>query len=415
VSESPHVVIVGGGFGGLWAARALRKAPVRITLVDRRNHHLFQPLLYQVATAALNPSDIAAPIRSILRNQKNALVLFAEATGIDVPGKRVILDDGALAYDHLILATGATHSYFGHDEWAAHAPGLKTLEDAIGIRRRVFLAYESAEREDDPARRREWLTFVVIGAGPTGVEMAGSLSEIARHSMPDDFRRIDPRQARVILLEGMDRVLPPYPPVLSEKARRQLERLGVEVRTGARVTGIDANGVTIGDERIATHTVVWAAGVEASPLARSLGVPLDRAGRVKVRADLTIPDRDDVVVIGDLAAFEQDGKLVPGVSPAAMQEGEHAARNIERALRGEPRLPFRYWDKGSFATIGRGAAVGEILQKVRLSGVLAWLAWLVIHIFFLIGFRNRVFVLMHWAYSYVTYRRGARLITGHID
>jgi NADH dehydrogenase len=245
--------------------------------------------------------------------------------------------------------------------------------------------------------------------------MAGSLSEIARHSMPDDFRRIDPRQARVILLEGMDRVLPPYPPVLSEKARRQLERLGVEVRTGARVTGIDANGVTIGDERIATHTVVWAAGVEASPLARSLGVPLDRAGRVKVRADLTIPDRDDVVVIGDLAAFEQDGKLVPGVSPAAMQEGEHAARNIERALRGEPRLPFRYWDKGSFATIGRGAAVGEILQKVRLSGVLAWLAWLVIHIFFLIGFRNRVFVLMHWAYSYVTYRRGARLITGHID
>jgi NADH dehydrogenase len=414
VSE-PHVVIVGGGFGGLWAARALRKAPVRITLVDRRNHHLFQPLLYQVATAALNPSDIAAPIRSILRNQKNALVLFAEATGIDVPGKRVILDDGALTYDHLILATGATHSYFGHDEWAAHAPGLKTLEDAIGIRRRVFLAYEAAEREDDPARRREWLTFVVIGAGPTGVEMAGSLSEIARHSMPDDFRRIDPRHARVILLEGMDRVLPPYPPVLSEKARRQLERLGVEVRTGARVTGIDANGVTIGDERIATHTVVWAAGVEASPLARSLGVPLDRAGRVKVRADLTIPDRDDVVVIGDLAAFEQDGKLVPGVSPAAMQEGEHAARNIERALRGEPRLPFRYWDKGSFATIGRGAAVGEILQKVRLSGVLAWLAWLVIHIFFLIGFRNRVFVLMHWAYSYVTYRRGARLITGHID
>ena len=415
MSESPHVVIVGGGFGGLWAARALRKAPVRITLVDRRNHHLFQPLLYQVATAALNPSDIAAPIRSILRNQTNALVLLAEATAIDVPGKRVILDGGALAYDHLILATGATHSYFGHDEWAAHAPGLKTLEDAIGIRRRVFMAYEAAEREDDPARRREWLTFVVIGAGPTGVEMAGSLAEIARHSMPDDFRRIDPRQARVILLEGMDRVLPPYPPVLSEKARRQLERIGVEVRTGARVTGIDASGVTIGDERIATHTVVWAAGVEASPLARSLGVPLDRAGRVKVRADLTIPDRDDVVVIGDLAAFEQDGKLVPGVSPAAMQEGEHAARNIERVLRGEPRLPFRYWDKGSFATIGRGAAVGEILQKLRLSGFLAWLAWLVIHIFFLIGFRNRVFVLMHWAYSYITYRRGARLITGYID
>jgi NADH dehydrogenase len=406
-------VIVGGGFGGLWAARALRKAPVRITLVDRRNHHLFQPLLYQVATAALNPSDIAAPIRSILRSQKNVTVLLGEAKSIDVPGRRVVLEDGAIAYDHLILATGATHSYFGRDDWARFAPGLKSIEDALDIRRRVFLAYEAAEREDDPVRRKAWLTFVIIGAGPTGVEMAGALAEIARHSMPGDFRHIDPRQARVILLEGMDRVLPPYPTELSSKARHQLERLGVEVRTSARVSGIDAEGVLIGEERIPTHTVVWAAGVQASPLARSLGVPLDRAGRVKVRPDLTIPDHDEVMVIGDLAAAEQeDGKPVPGVSPAAMQEGEHAAHNIERALRGEPRLPFRYWDKGSFATIGRGAAVGEILGKFRLSGFLAWLAWLAIHIFFLIGFRNRVFVMMHWAYSYVTYRRGARLITG---
>ena len=408
----PHVVIVGGGFGGLWAARALRRAPVRVTLLDRRNHHLFQPLLYQVATAALNPSDIAAPIRSILRQQRNLTVLLGEATSIDVAGKRVVLADGALTYDFLILATGATHSYFGRDDWAQHAPGLKTIEDALEIRRRVFLAYEAAERETDPERRAAWLTFVIIGAGPTGVEMAGALAEISRYAMADEFRGIDPRRARVILVEGLDRVLPPYPALLSMQARKQLEQLGVEVRTGARVSEIDAGGVTIGTEHIAARTVVWAAGVQASPLARSLGVPLDRAGRVHVRPDLTIPDRDDVYVIGDLAAFEQDGKLVPGVSPAAMQEGEHAAANIARAVRGEARQPFRYWDKGSFATVGRGAAVGEMLGKLRLSGFVAWVAWLAIHIFFLIGFRNRLFVVLHWAYSYLTYRRGARLITG---
>jgi NADH dehydrogenase len=410
-SSVAHVVIVGGGFGGLWAARALKSAPVRVTLLDRRNHHLFQPLLYQVATAALNPSDIAAPIRQILRRQRNATVLLAEVTSVDLAARRVLLEGGELAFDFLILATGATHSYFGRDDWAAHAPGLKTIEDALEVRRRVFLAYEAAEREEDPERRRPWLTFVIIGAGPTGVEMAGSLAEIARHAMADDFRRIDPRQARVILVEGMDRVLPPYPAELSQKARRQLERLGVEVRTGARVSEIDADGVRIGDERIATRTVVWAAGVQASPLARSLGAPLDRAGRVRVRPDLTVPDHDRVYVIGDLASLEQDGKPVPGVSPAAMQEGEHAAANILRTLRGEPRASFRYWDKGSFATVGRGAAVGEVLGKLRLSGFIAWVAWLAIHIFFLIGFRNRVFVLLHWAYSYMTYRRGARLIT----
>jgi NADH dehydrogenase len=408
----PHVVIVGGGFGGLWAARALARDPVRVTLFDRRNHHLFQPLLYQVATAGLNPSDIAAPIRQILRRQRNATVLLGEVSRVDVSARRLATVEGLeIAYDYLILATGATHSYFGRDDWARHAPGLKTIEDALEIRRRVFLAFEAAEREDDPARRAPWLTFVIIGAGPTGVEMAGALAEIARHTLADDFRRIDPRRARVVLVEGMDRVLPPYPPPLSAKARRQLERLGVEVRTGARVSEIDAEGVRVGDEHLPARTVVWAAGVQASPLARSLGAPLDRAGRVRVRPDLTIPEREDVYVIGDLAAVEQDGRPVPGVSPAAMQEGVHAARNIRLSIEGRPREPFRYWDKGSFATIGRGAAVGEILGKLRLSGFVAWVAWLTIHIFFLIGFRNRVFVLLSWAYSYLTYRRGARLIT----
>jgi NADH dehydrogenase len=413
MTHTPHVVVVGGGFGGLWACRALRKAPVRVTLLDRRNHHLFQPLLYQVATASLNPADIAAPIRSILRAQKNVTVLLGEAASVDVGGRQLVLADGArLPYDFLVLATGATHSYFGRNEWAAHAPGLKTIEDALEIRRRVLLAYESAEREDDPERRRAWLTFVIVGAGPTGVEMAGALAEIARHALPGEFRHIDPGSARVVLLEGAPRVLPPYPEDLSARAKRQLERLGVEVRTGATVSGIDAQGVSVGDERIASRTVVWAAGVQASPLAASLGVPLDRAGRVKVSPDLTVPGRDDVYVVGDLALLEQDGRPIPGVSPAAMQEGEHAAHNIARTLAGAPREAFRYWDKGSFATVGRGAAVGEVLGRLRLSGFVAWVAWLAIHIFFLIGFRNRVFVMMHWAYSYITYKRGSRLITG---
>jgi NADH dehydrogenase len=408
---SPHVVVLGGGFAGLYAARALRRTPVRVTLVDRRNHHLFQPLLYQVATAALNPADIAEPIRSILRGQANATVLLAEARAIDLGARRVRLDQGELEYDFLIVATGATHSYFGHDAWESHAPGLKSIEDALEIRRRVFSAYEAAEREPDAERRRSLLTFVIIGAGPTGVELAGALAEIARHALADEFSRIDPRQARVLLLEGLERVLPPFPEELSAAARAQLERLGVEVRCGARVTGIDAEGVALGAERIPARTVLWAAGVQASPLARSLGAPLDRAGRVRVRADLTLPGHPEVFVIGDLATLEQDGKPVPGVAPAAMQQGRHAARVVGLALRGQERPPFRYVDKGNFATIGRGAAVGDVYGRFRISGFVAWLAWLGIHIFFLIGFRNRVLVLFHWAYSYLTYRRGSRLIT----
>jgi NADH dehydrogenase len=385
---------------------------VQVTLVDRRNHHLFQPLLYQVATAALNPADIAAPIRRILRRQANATVLLAEARAVEPAARRVRLDEGELAYDFLVVASGATHSYFGHDEWAVHAPGLKSIEDALEMRRRVFSAYESAEREGDDERRRALLTFAIIGAGPTGVELAGALAEISRHALADEFRRIDPSQARVLLLEGLERVLPTYPPELSLAARHQLEQLGVEVRTGARVTAIDAHGVTLGEERIAARTVLWAAGVLASPLARTLGVPLDRAGRARVQPDLSLPGHPEVFVVGDLAALEQDGKPVPGVAPAAMQQGRHAARSIARVLRGLPPEPFRYLDKGSFATIGRGAAVGDLFGRLRISGFVAWLAWLGIHIFFLIGFRNRVLVLFHWAYSYLTYRRGARLITG---
>jgi len=409
---SPHVVIVGGGFAGLYAARGLARSAVQVTLVDRRNHHLFQPLLYQVATAALNPADIAAPIRRILRRQSNVTVLLAEARAVDPDVRRVQLDDGELAYDYLVVATGATHSYFGHPEWEAHAPGLKSIEDALEIRRRVFSAYEAAEREGDAERRRALMTFAIIGAGPTGVELAGALAEISRHALADEFRRIDPSQARVVLLEGLYSVLPAYAAELSQAARAQLEHLGVEVRTGARVTAVDASGVTLGDERITARTVLWAAGVQASPLARTLGVPLDRAGRVRVEPDLSLPGHPEVFVVGDLAALEQDGKPVPGVAPAAMQQGRHAARSIARALRSQPAQAFRYLDKGSFATIGRGAAVGEVAGRIRISGLVAWLAWLTIHIFFLIGFRNRVLVLFHWAYSYLTYRRGARLITG---
>lgn len=411
--SNPRVVILGGGgFGGLYAAKALAREPVDLTLADRRNHHLFQPLLYQVATAALNPADIAAPIRSVLRRQRNARVILAAATAIEPVAKRVVLADGSIDYDYLILATGATHSYFGHADWAKSAPGLKSIEDALEIRRRVFTAYEAAERETDPERRRAWLTFAIIGAGPTGVEMAGALAEISRHSMEQDFRAIDPRAARVILIEAAPRVLPPYPEPLSAKTKQQLERLGVEVWTNTRVTGLDERGVSLGAERIAARTVLWAAGVQASPLARSLGAPLDAAGRVLVTPNLTIPGHDDLFVIGDLAALDQDGRRIPGVSPAAIQMGRHAALNIRRAIRGEPLVSFRYVDKGSFATIGRGAAVGDLYGKLRLSGFPAWLAWLGIHIFFLIGFRNRFLVLFQWAYSYLTYRRGARLITG---
>ncbi len=407
----PHVVIVGSGFGGLYAARALRKAPARITLVDRRNHHLFQPLLYQVATAALNPSDIAVPIRHIFSRQKNVSVLLAEAVSIDPAARKVVLAAGEIAYDQLILATGATHAYFGRDDWARFAPGLKTVEDALEIRRRVLLAFEYAEREHDPGRRRAWLAFVVIGAGATGAELAGAIAENARHALAKDFRAINPAEARVLLLEGADRVLPSFPPELSEKAKDQLIRLGVEVRTGARVTEIDEDGVSIGSERIEARTKIWAAGVAASPLARSLGVPLDRAGRVPVTPELTVPGRKEIFVIGDLAALQQDGKPVPGVAPAAIQEGRHAAKNLARALRGEPLLPFRYKDKGSLATLGRAAAVAAFPRANR-SGFVAWMAWLGVHIFFLIGFRNRVMVLLGWAWAYLTWQRGARLITG---
>jgi NADH dehydrogenase len=406
--DVPHVVIVGGGFGGLYAARTLAHVPARVTLIDRHNYHLFQPLLYQVATAALNPSDIAAPIRGVLSRQKNVSVILGEAASIDTAQKQVHLADGAsIAYDILIVATGATHSYFGHPEWAKDAPGLKSIDDALEIRRRVLLAFEAAERETDPAAQAALLTFVIVGAGPTGAELAGALSEIARQTMLRDFRRINPSSARVILIEGKDRVLPVYPPSLSEKARKQLERLGVEVITSAVVTSLSSSEVCIGERTIPTRTVLWAAGVEASPLARSLGVALDRAGRVIVNEDLTIPGHDDVYVIGDLAAFDD----VPGVAPAAIQEGVHAARNVERTIAGKPRAKFRYRDKGSLATIGRAAAVADF-GFLRLSGFIAWFAWLAIHIFFLIGFRNRFLVITQWAWAYVTYQRGARLITG---
>jgi len=408
-TQRPKVVIVGGGFAGLCAARALRGAPAQVTLLDRSNHHVFQPLLYQVATAGLSAPEIAAPLRRILRRQSNATVLMAEVVSIDLRRRVVVLADGEVGYHYLVLAAGATHSYFGHDAWSRYAPGLKSIEDALEIRRRLLTAFERAEREPDPAARASWQTFVIVGAGPTGVELAGAMAEIARHTLAREFRSIDPARSRVVLLEGTDRVLPLYPPELSEKARRQLERLGVEVRTGALVTDVDGHGVCIGGERIEARTVLWAAGVAASSFGRSLGAPVDRAGRVKVEKDLTLPGWREVFVVGDLVALEQDGRPVPGVAPAAMQMGRHAAHNIRRALAGQPHVPFRYVDKGSLATIGRKAAVAD-LGRLRFSGFLAWLAWLGIHIFFLIGFRNRFVVLLDWAWAYVSYQRSARLI-----
>jgi NADH:quinone reductase (non-electrogenic) len=405
-----HVVIIGGGFGGLYATRSLRRAPLQITLVDRRNHHLFQPLLYQVASAALNPSDIATPIRRIVRRQKNVNVLMADAVSIDVPGHRVVLADGELKYDKLVIATGATHSYFGRDDWEKFAPGLKTIEDALDIRRRILLAYEAAEREPHEDHCKDWMTFVVVGGGPTGVELAGALAEISRQVLKRDFRKIDPRLARVVLIEAGPRILPSYSEVSSQKAVKQLQQLGAEVMCGAKVTAIDDHGVTVGDgQRIGARTVLWAAGVRASPLAKSLGVPLDKAGRVIVEPTLTIPGSPDVFVIGDLASIPG----VPGVAPAAMQMGRHTAKNLVRAAGGQPLQPFKYLDKGSLATIGKAAAVAEI-RKFRLSGLIAWLAWLFIHIFYLIGFRNRFLVLAEWGWAYIRNERGARLITGRV-
>ncbi len=410
--DRPHVVIVGGGFAGLWAARALSGAPVRITLLDRGNHHLFQPLLYQVATAGLSAPNIAAPLRQILRRQKNVTVLLGEVAGIDPGDQRVRLADGrTLAFDHLLLASGATHAYFGHDDWAPHAPGLKTLDDALGIRRRILTAFERAEAEDDPAKRDAWLTFAIVGGGPTGVELAGTLAEIARHTLRGEFRRVDPRKARVLLLEAGPRVLASFPESLSEKARAQLQKLGVEVRTGVPVAAIDDEGVQLGDTRIAARTVLWAAGVAASPLARDLEVPLDRAGRVLVEPDLSVPGHPLIFVAGDLASIQYDGKPVPGVAPAAKQMGRHVARAILARLRGSTPAPFRYRDFGNLATIGRMAAVVD-LHGLKFSGLLAWWFWLAAHVFFLIGFRNRLVVLIDWAQAYWSYQRSARIILG---
>jgi NADH dehydrogenase len=410
--DRPHVVIVGGGFAGLWAARGLSRAPVRITLLDRGNHHLFQPLLYQVATAGLSAPNIAAPLRQILRRQKNVTVLLGEVAGI-VPGDRhVRLADGrTIAFDHLLLATGATHAYFGHDDWAPHAPGLKTLDDALGIRRRILTAFERAEAEDDPVARDAWLTFAIVGGGPTGVELAGTLAEIAKHTLRGEFRRVDPRQARVLLLEAGPRVLSSFPESLSEKARAQLRKLGVEVRTGVPVAAIDDEGVQLGDTRIPARTVLWAAGVAASPLARDLGVPLDRAGRVQVEPDLSVPGHPSIFVAGDLASIQHDGKPVPGVAPAAKQMGRHVAGAILARLRGATPSAFRYRDFGNLATIGRMAAVVD-LHGLKFSGLLAWWFWLAAHVFFLIGFRNRLVVLIDWAQAYWSYQRSARIILG---
>jgi len=409
--EKPHVLILGGGFAGLYAARALKRAPVRVTVVDRRNHHLFQPMLYQVATAALNPSDIAAPIRSVLRNQANTEVLLGEVESIDPVERRVVLTDGAdCTYDYLIVATGARHSYFGHDDWEVMAPGLKSLEDALTIRQRVLLAFEKAEREPDPVRRQAHLTFVVVGGGPTGVEMAGAVAELRRYALRRDFRRIDPGEATVLLLEGGPRLLPWYPESLSDKAKRELRRLGVEVRTETLVTNIRPGSVAAAGWTIPTQTVIWAAGNVASPVLRSLGAPLDSAGRAIVEPDCTIPNHPEIFVLGDAALFQhQQGGPLPGICPVAIQMGQYAARTIRGDVEGRPRRAFHYWDKGQLAVIGRGHAVADI-WKLHFAGFLAWLVWTFVHIFFLIGFRNRILVMIQWAWSYLTFGRGARLI-----
>ena len=406
------MVIVGGGFGGLYAARALAGRPVRVTLLDRRNHHLFQPLLYQVATAALNPSDIAAPLRSVLRRAANVTVLLAEVERADLAARRLVLDRGEIGYDALVLAAGASHSYFSHEDWEVFAPGLKTLEDALEIRRRVLLAYEAAEREPDSAEQRALLTFVVVGGGPTGVELAGALGEISRQTIARDFRVIDPTKARIVLLEGGARILSAFPESLSHRAEEALRRIGVEVRTSAVVTRVTADAVWLGGEQIRARTVLWAAGVAAAPLARTLGVPLDRSGRVAVAPDLSIPGFPEAFVIGDMCVFrDQSGAALPGVAPVAIQQGRAVADNALRRLSGQPTRPFRYRDRGSMATIGRAAAVA-VVGRFQLSGAVAWLAWLLVHIAFLIGFRNRFLVLFEWAWAYVSWQRGARLITG---
>ena len=410
----PHVVIIGGGFAGLWAARALADAPVRITLLDRGNHHLFQPLLYQVATAGLSAPDIAAPLRHILRKQANVTVLMEDVSALDPATRELRLADGrVINFDYALLATGATHAYFGHDDWAEHAPGLKSLDDALDIRRRILSAFEQAEASDDPDARKALLTFAIVGGGPTGVELAGTMAEIARHTLSHEFRRIDPSHSRVLLLEAGPRVLSSFDPDLSEKARLQLEKLGVEVLTGMPVAAIDQHGLQVGERRIAARTVLWAAGVAASPLARTLGVPLDRAGRVPVESDLAVPGQPHVFVAGDLAAVQSDGRPVPGIAPAAKQMGKHVAETIRARLAGKPANHFQYRDYGNLATIGRMAAVVQV-GRWKLSGAAAWWFWLLAHVFFLIGFRNRLVVMLNWTWAYWTYQRAARIILGKI-
>jgi len=410
------VVIIGGGFGGLAAAQSLKNSPVRVTIVDKTNHHLFQPLLYQVATAGLSPSEIASPIRSILRKQKNTRVLYAEVAAIDLANRTVRMREGELAdlrYDFLILATGAQNNYFGNDDWARYTVGLKDIDDAIQIRRRVLLSFEEAERLAGAEGAKRLLTFVVIGGGPTGVELAGALSELSRFALARDFKNIDPGSTRIVLIEMNDRILATFAEDLSAKAVHQLEALGVRVRTGARVTGIDQQGVHLGDELVPANIIVWAAGVRATPITAGLGVPVDRSGRIIVEPDCSIPGHPEAFAIGDTALYlHQGGKPLPGVSPVAMQQGRYVARNIDRSVRGRTRKPrFHYFDKGNMATIGRSRAIAEV-GKLKLSGFLAWLTWLVVHLFFLIGFRNRLVVLIDWAYSYFTFKRGVRLITG---
>ncbi|MET0286829.1 MAG: NAD(P)/FAD-dependent oxidoreductase [Polyangiales bacterium] len=407
--EQPHVVILGGGFGGLAAAKALATVDVRITLIDRTNHHLFQPLLYQVATAALAAPDVSAPIRKLLWKQKNVTVWMANVTRIDVTRRRIVLEQGETGYDYLIVATGMTHAYFGYDQWAAHAPGLKTVGEALDVRRRILRAFENAELASSPDERRAWTTFVVIGAGPTGVELAGAIAEIAGRTLARDFRRFDPRTTRVVLVEAGPRVLPSFEPALSESARRQLEHLGIEVRVGSPVTDMGPDFVEVGGERVHARTTIWAAGVQASALTSQLGVPVDRAGRIWVEEDLSVPDRPEVFVVGDLIAKTQDGKPLPGVAQLAMQSGAQAARNILASVNGKPRTPFRYVDKGSMATIGRNKAVAQ-LGRFQFSGVFAWWLWLAIHVLFLVEFRSRVAVLFEWAWAYFTWSRRSRVI-----
>jgi NADH:ubiquinone reductase (H+-translocating) len=413
-SKHPHIVVLGAGFGGLEFCKRFDDPDARITLVDRTNHHLFQPLLYQVATAGLSATDIAQPIRSILADRPNITVLLDEVEGFDLAGRKVVLKKNTLTYDYLVLALGSCTSYFGHPEWEAFAPGLKTLEDAMRIRSRILRAFEQAESEQSHAAQERLMTIAVVGGGPTGVELAGAFAELARHVLRADFRRIDPTQAQVILIEGAPRILAQLPPSLSASAQRQLEKLGAHVRTGVKVKDIGEGCVELDNgETIRAANIIWAAGISATPITKKLGVELDRAGRVKVNPDLSLPGHPEVFAIGDMAlALEKDGTLVPGVSPAAMQMGTHVARIIENEIAfpgGVKRPPFKYWDKGTMATIGRSAAVAQV-GKFEFSGVLAWLAWLVIHLFFLVGFRNKIAVLFQWFYSYVTYKRGARII-----